>query len=28
VDKTFVQFYPTLIDIARRHGTYHEKAGE
>ena len=24
VDTTFVQFYPTLIDIARRKGTYHE----
>ncbi|HEV2199533.1 MAG TPA: cytochrome P460 family protein [Bryobacteraceae bacterium] len=22
VDSTFVQFYPTLIDVARKHGTY------
>lgn len=25
VDNTFVQFYPTLIDAARRHGTYKER---
>jgi hypothetical protein len=23
VDSTFVQFYPTLIDVAKRHDTYH-----
>ena len=26
VDNTFVQFYPTLISIAREHGSYKEKA--
>lgn len=25
VDNTFVQFYPTLIDVARAHGTFHER---
>lgn len=24
VDNTFVQFYPTLIDVAKRHGTFKE----
>jgi hypothetical protein len=24
VDNTFVQFYPTLIDVAKREGTFHE----
>ena len=28
VDNTFVQFYPTLIKIAREKGTFHEKAAE
>jgi hypothetical protein len=28
VDNTFVQFYPTLINVAREHGTLREKAGE
>jgi len=28
VDKTFVQFYPTLIDIAKAHGTWHEPPAE
>lgn len=28
VDNTFVQFYPTLIKIAREKGTFHEKATE
>lgn len=26
VDNTFVQFYPTLISVAKEHGTYKEKA--
>ena len=26
VDNTFVQFYPTLISVAKQHGTYKEKA--
>ena len=25
VDNTFVQFYPTLIDVAKKHGTYKER---
>jgi hypothetical protein len=25
VDNTFVQFYPTLIDVAKKHGTFIEK---
>ena len=28
VDNTFVQFYPTLIEIAREKGTFHESAPE
>lgn len=28
VDNTFVQFYPTLIDVARAKGTFREPAGE
>jgi len=24
VDNTFVQFYPTLIDVAKKHGTFKE----
>jgi hypothetical protein len=27
-DTTFVQFYPTLIDIAKAHGTWHEPPAE
>jgi len=27
-DTTFVQFYPTLIDIAKAHGNYREPSGE
>ena len=26
VDSTFVQFYPTLIDVAKQHGTYKQGA--
>lgn len=26
VDNTFVQFYPTLVEVAKAHGTYKEKA--